>query len=90
MDQGGVKALRTERCEELAGPSDFFPVDRVPHTGIDPLLDLAAENIHDVRGFMDSAHRDVRIDVAAAEENRGTLEGPRVITRRPLRPDKPA
>ncbi len=65
--------LGTHRGEHLADPGDFIRVDCVSHTGIDPLLDIAAGGIQDLCGLMHEAHRNVRVDIAAPQEDWRTL-----------------
>src|SRR5204863_2441090 len=69
---------------------DLVARNCVAHAGIDPFVDGGAHRAEDVRGFMHALDRDVRVDVAAPEEDGRPVERSRIVARRAGRPDETA
>src|SRR6185437_5655765 len=67
---------------------DLVLVDPVSHPWIDPFGNRAAERLEHASGLVHPIERNMRIGVAATEENRGAGELAGVVTRRAFRPDQ--
>src|SRR5262249_52612411 len=65
-------------------------VDGVPHAWINALVDAREEAAEHVSRLVDAVERNVRIDVAAPEEYRRSVERPRVLARSTWRTDEAA
>ena len=70
MDSG----FSPERSQEVADQLDLLVVDGVAHPWIDPFRHCPPQLPEDPGAFLHPLDRDVGVDVAAAEEDRGPLE----------------
>jgi hypothetical protein len=64
------RARPIDVVHELADMSDLVPVYRVPHTGIDTLRDDCFHCDEHLARLVDPVERNMRIDIAAADEDR--------------------
>jgi hypothetical protein len=76
-------------CQQAPDEPDLVVVDQVAHAGIDALGDESAEPAQNRRGLADPSERNVRVDVAAAQEGGGAGERARIVARVPSGPISP-
>src|SRR6266851_2897551 len=77
-------------ARELADRFQLLDADHVAHPGIEADGHVGAHPLQGLSGLDHTRHRDVRVDVAAAEKHRRPRERPREVARRPVGPDQAA
>src|SRR5256885_8045129 len=75
---------------QAADDGDLLRADHVPHARVEADRHGGAHSLEDFGLVKDAFLRDVGVDVAAAEEGRGLVEGAWVVTRGVVRSDQPA
>src|SRR6185437_12417206 len=79
---------RAKSREQAPDLLDLVLVDPVSHPWIDPFGNRTAERLEHASGLVHPIERNMRIGVAATEENRGAGELAGVVTRPAFRPDQ--
>src|SRR5207247_5608868 len=77
-----------DRADQLLDRCQLLDTDHVPHPGVEPHRDVGAHPLEDLARCDHARHRYVRVDVAAAEEDRRVVEAAGVLARRAVRPDQ--
>jgi hypothetical protein len=68
----------------------FVAVDRVSHSSVNAFVDDASHSTQCLSRFVHALERDVRIDVAATEEDGRSAHRPHVVANEPRWADQPA
>src|SRR5438093_5638727 len=77
-----------DRAGQLADRCQLLDADHMPHAGVEPHRDGGAHPLEDLARLDHAWHRDMRVDVAAAEEDRRVVEAAGVLARHAVRPDQ--